>query len=482
MKDNGKIFIGIAFPLLVLFYAGVYVTKSAIVPLIVLLLLSFYFSFICKLQSVYYFALCTVFQGVVLIIFAPYISSGESNGLIITKELLVYICTVEYFVVCLKKRRLGAIDLCFFAFCILAVIGIIKSNSVGLAVAGLRQILIVFVCYFAGSAIKQDKKSREKLSGFFIQTAIIVAIIGFALYFMSDSDWLKIGYADYWENRTGGNVAYDFVNFYSWDLGVRIKRLVSSFANPIACAHYLCIGFTFLFVGEKKCYLGKIVVAIALVLCISKAAVVVVMSIILVKNYTRIRNKLIRTLFIALCIFIGLVGVLILSDYSSSLTMNTAIGNHFNAFIYGIKNGSLLGNGLGTIGYNASLAGLSNYDTGFNESFFALTIGQMGYLGMFLLYLFWILSALSCYKRYQSLKDPFCLTSLILLVAVIVESLFSASSVSMLGTGLYFILAGMCNPVREVKLNKYLVGRRKSRQFLSGTIHFKRTGGFNPVE
>lgn len=143
----------------------------------------------------------------------------------------------------------------------------------------------------------------------------------------------------------------------------------------------------------------------------------------------------------------GIILLSKLSDYSSGLTQATSAGNHFNAFIYGIENATLLGKGLGTIGYNASIMGLDRYDTGYNESFFALCIGQLGIVGTILIYFFMFSCIFSNYMLYKQTKSKYVFISVILLFAIFIESLFSASSISMLGTGLYFILSGLCNNI-----------------------------------
>jgi O-antigen ligase len=107
-----------------------------------------------------------------------------------------------------------------------------------------------------------------------------------------------------------------------------------------------------------------------------------------------------------------------------------------------MKNISLLGAGYGSTGYNAIMMG-AEADTGFAESFFATCIGQIGILGTLLLYVFIIIIGIDLFKRYRNQSRECDLISLILIVSVTLESLFSASAISMLGTGLYFILAGI---------------------------------------
>ena len=448
-KTNIKYFIATVISVFVS-YLFVVMTDTAVLPMGLLFAATAYYIYKRDKRSVFFFVACTVAQGITLILFAPYITSRESNGLIIIKELLVYGLAVIGFV---KKRRERE-DIYFMLFCAIVAIDIIKASSLDLgiagigisfrlAIAGLRQIMVIFACYYMGKAIKVNSNSLKAVTDFIVFMAVFVVVIGFFMYAMEDSDWLSIGYGEYWNNRTSGNVAANFINFYSWDLGFKLKRVVSTFVNPIACAHFIGMGFVIEFILNRRRFLIKSILAIGLLMCISKSSLVLIMSVIVVKYYSKIKNTYLRFIFVLICVVLGMFGLVFLSDYVGSLSQNTAIGNHFNAFLYGLRNGSLLGQGLGTVGYNAQLAGLTNYDEGFNESFLALCIAQIGIAGILFIYLFLASVAKRTFVRYSNLKSDYILISLILFISIIIESLFSASALSMLGTGIYFIYAGM---------------------------------------
>jgi len=340
-------------------------------------------------------------------------------------------------------------DYLFVAFCIVAVLNLISADSLGFAIVSLRQIMVIFMCYYFGKAIRiKNENSIKIVFDNILFYCFLVCILGILLYFFSDEIWVKMGFAEYWKNKTGGNTKYNFVNFYTYDLGVKLKRMVSIFADPLAYAHFIGIGFLTLFFAYKEKYLFfKIIIIISLIMVISKGSVVLLISAVFVLNYSKIKSKYGRNLFIVICILFGLILLSKLSDYSSGLTQATSAGNHFNAFMYGIENATLFGKGLGTTGYNASIMGLDEYDTGYNESFFALCIGQIGVVGTTLIYLFIFSCIFSNYISYKQTNNKYIFISVILLFAIFIESLFSASSISMLGTGLYFILAGLCNNI-----------------------------------
>lgn len=397
--------------------------------------------------SLEYFIICTVFQNITLIICAPFINYEETMLIIILKEMVIYGICVVYFIK-YKIKNLDLQDAMAIGFGIICLIQIAQASSKRLAIISLRQIVVAISCYYFGKGIKIRKEEEvKKVYDSICFWGVIVCLLGIALFFCSDQFWLKIGFEDYWYNKTNGKTSYNFINFYTYDLGIRMKRLVSIFAEPLSCAHFLGIGFITIFVSNVKtnAIMKKFIFSVALVLGLTKSSILVIVSVLLVTYYTKIKNKLFKSIFVFFCLLVSLGGLLILNDYASGLSQATSIGNHFNSFIYGLKNMSLLGNGLGTTGYNAKIMGLTDFDAGYGESFFSTCSAQVGLLGTIFLYGFIILGITKNFNIYCQTKNKYVLASIILLFEVLLESLFSASSVSMLGTGLYFTLAGLCS-------------------------------------
>lgn len=402
--------------------------------------------------SIEYFIICTVFQNIVLITFAPYVNSRETLTIIIMKEIVVYSICIIYF---LKYRliKFSLQDFTAIGFGIIAAINILRAPSLRLSIVALRQITVIVTCYYFGKGTTQkNSKAIKKMLESIVFWGSLVCILGFILYFCTDQFWLRIGFEEYWGNKTSGEKSYNFVNFYTYDLGFRMKRLVSIFAEPLSCAHFLGIGFVTLFVVHVKAsnyIILKIIYIIALIMGLTKASIFLIASVVLIVNYSKIKSRKVKRIFAFLCALVALLGMVVLNDYASGLSKATSIGNHFNAFLHGVTNISLLGSGLGTTGYNANIMGLTDYDRGFDESFFSLCSAQLGLLGTLFLYSFIVLGILQNLNIYQKTGNKYVLVSIILLFEVMSESLFSASSVSMLGTGLYFALAGMCSNLSD---------------------------------
>lgn len=138
-----------------------------------------------------------------------------------------------------------------------------------------------------------------------------------------------------------------------------------------------------------------------------------------------------------------------LTDYTASLSATTATGNHFSALQNSFKNMLLFGGGLGTSGFNALLYGDSvatvktSIDTSTTESFFATLLSQVGLLGSVIYYVGGICIVRKLKMMFSETSDFKYYSCFVMLFAVLVESLISASSISMLGSGISFIFAGV---------------------------------------
>ena len=106
---------------------------------------------------------------------------------------------------------------------------------------------------------------------------------------------------------------------------------------------------------------------------------------------------------------------------------------------------TLLGKGSDSAGYNAYIYGAEYFDSASTESFFSVCISQMGIVGVVTIYCFMILIVKKGYALYKTYKNNYALVTFILGISVIIESFFSSSSISMLGTGIYFALIGIVN-------------------------------------
>ncbi len=397
-----------------------------------------------------FFLICTIFQNIILVLVASGVSSKDTTLIILMKELTIYICMIFSFI----KRELINFDrktCCFIAFLLLSVVEILRGGNIKLAIISLRQIIIIFSCFYFGASLKIRNIGKIYMN--IVAGAVFVGVIGIVLYFFSDQNWINIGYDLFWANKTSGNSSFSFTNFYTYDFGFKLKRIVSTFVEPLSCSHFIGAGFVIAFFLIPKRYILKMFIALVLLMGFTKSSVVLFGCMIGVYIYTKIKKPSGKVVFWALFVLTIALGFSYLVIKLNNLSYASSTSNHFYAFMYGVENATLLGNGLGTAGYNAYMMGLKDYNSAYNESFFSLCIAQIGIIGVVLIYVFCGLCIVNAYKMYIKYKDKYILISLILCIDVVVESLFSASSVSMLGTGLYLVLNGITyNRVREGKV------------------------------
>ena len=406
------------------------------------IMLMFLFLSICKRDefSFNFFLVCTIFQNIILVLSASDITSKETTFIIVIKELNIYICMFFYFI----KKELIDLNLrsvCFILFLMLSIIQIFRGGNIKLAVIALRQIIIIFSCFYFGASLKIRNIRRIYIN--IVVCSVAVGIIGIILYMFSDQKWINVGYALFWSNKTGGNSSVSFTNFYTYDFGFKLKRIVSTFVEPLSCSHFVGAGFVIAFFLIPKRYFLKIFIALVIFMGFTKSSVALFACMIGVLIYTKIKTKNGKTTFWILFTLTVMCGFSYIMMHVNNLSQASSTSNHFSAFIYGVKNASLLGNGLGTAGYNAYMMGLKEYDSAYNESFFALCMAQVGTIGVALIYTFLGSCIINNYKIYMKDKNKYVLISLILSIDIVIESFFSASSISMLGTGLYLVLNGI---------------------------------------
>lgn len=398
-------------------------------------------------RALLYLCACTVFQNMVLILCAGHLRARETTLIIILKEMLIYLNAAGYWIR-ERSRKLNKADLCFWGFVCYALLHMAVNNAAWKSgAASLRQFLIPFLCFYYGKGLEKRKGVEWDIRNYIIPLSVIACILGLFIYlFEPEKLWGVLGYQDYLRNKTGSLSTFSMENFYTYDLGLRLRRFVSIFADPLAFAHFIAIGVSWAYLDRK--YIGRwirLLFSVVTVLCLSKYHVVLLCCAIVLSVYFKSNSW--RNKWIYQCMVVGM-GVMVyagLSVYTSGLAWNTSIGNHFNSLQSGLRDMTLFGNGVGSSGWNAAVLGSMEIAGGtYGESFFSTLSSQLGMVGVMLFYMFLIAIVIQNCRSYRMRKDKTVYLSILLVVSVTVETLVSASSISMLGSGLYFILAGMC--------------------------------------
>ena len=397
------------------------------------------------MDNLYAFTFYTFIQNIFLIIFSPILSSTDTKIFIVYKELLVYIPICLF---CFSHRYKS--ETTSQSFCLLFIITILIFNflrpgaSLYMKIVALRQLAIPFSCLFLGYTIIVDVNSIRKYLNFFVNSMIVIGVIGLIMYQFDPAIlWDNLNFPTYFQNKNDAVYQSRYVNFYSWDLGVELKRLVSFIADPIATAHLIGIAWIYSIVAKNRKFWKIVVLTICAICCVSKSLAFLCFTAVLVWSYSQIRKKTYRYIFILFSIISILVLFVLATVYVGGLEENSATGNHLTSLIYAVHNNSLFGNGLGSAGYLAGVMSGGDISDEANESFFAVMMVQLGLVGVFSFYLYFLLKITQMIRIYRFTKNRHVLFAVILLADVILESVVSGSSIAMLGTGLYFIISSL---------------------------------------
>lgn len=425
----------------------------------IMILASIYFSIRNNYKTLLYFVCVAFIQNITLAVAANSFSSISTMLYSISKEAMLYMCvTCALF----NRKKLCKHMFLFVMFLLLLILVFLYSYTTFYArIISLRQILLPFICFLFGAMLKLTDKEIKKISTFIIYASFIVGIIGILeLFFIGDAFWNRIPLLRYETNK--GTTFYFTrglpTNFYTYDLmfitGSISRRLVSIFVDPLLTGHYLFLGFILVdiyFKGRKK-RKYKLLLFLFSVFTLSKGVILgyvlfFIFKILRCLPYDKIKNCLL------VAVFLGVGAIFCLYKYIMAYLPTSSTATHFTGFIKGITNSSFCGSGLGTAGtITGILTDKSKMVTA--ESFIGTLTVQIGYLGLFIFSCFWIYVFLEILKTGNKLKNSLCYNSAILLLAVLIESLFSESSISIVGTGMYFVFAGISMKKFYIEKNK----------------------------
>lgn len=393
--------------------------------------------------AVSYIIVFSVFQNIMLILFSQTLTPIDTKLIIFYKEIIVYLIPAIVVLKCgfsrFHRDKLSIFVL--VGFILLILFNLAKPSApFSVRIMSLRQILVPFFCLYLGCAITYTKERVALVMKVYDKYLIFLCIMGLFIMLFPVHIWDQLNFPTYYYNKNGTEFEGLYGNFTSKDFGTDLKRFVSILADPVAMAHLLGLAFFYQLICAKKkstlCLYG-----LCCFLCYSKSIIFLIFSAILVFSYMKITKRWLRRLLIIAFVGIGVGSFIFAEVYLNGLEKNTATGNHLMSLFYALNNHTLFGQGLGTTGYMAEITG-GDTDIGYNESFFAVLIGQIGDIGTFLYYVFFIIQIRKLMYIYDHTKDPFILFVSIIFIDVVMESFVSGSAVAMLGTSLYFVFAG----------------------------------------
>lgn len=435
--------------------------------------ISLYFAFLNNEKTIIAFLVFSLFQNIILIVFSDFLSPVYNNIFSILKEFMLYLALIIGIINYLKKEHISGVlrkhkQLVLILSLLLTIViyNILFSDASFISIlVVLRQLEIPFTGFFVGYFLFIKKDDIRKIEKCVIYISLFLSIVGIIEMLLPDNFiWNVLDYGDYLRNKQNGTIVlYKGVtsNFYTWDLGFLMRRLVSITADPLATAHLIFIGLAIMIFSnnslkEKKNIKKIIEFSVLLLGCIlgfSKGTIVYLMISFAAFLYNayghKIPNKYLLSIVIAL--FTLCTGVI------TALYVNadkpTAITNHIDGLLTGLGSARIFGNGIGTSGaVNSAITGAAIINS---ESYFGVMLNQIGIIGIILLCFLWVKLIINFIKYYITHKSMKNMLPIVLVLGLSIDMLLSESSVSVTGTGIYFILLGIIYKFYTFKENIY---------------------------
>lgn len=404
--------------------------------------------------TLYMFVVMCIFQNIILLLCAYRFSGTWTTLFTLSKEIMIYGCVVLAFIRKIGSLKIKTKDYIFFGYLIVLLIAFLTSDAgVYSRVVSLRSVLLPFICFYFGLMLNIDEESFKKVTKFIIKIAIIIAIFGLIERFViGDSFWTSLPIERYQVNKGTTFKLYHGVplNYYTWDY-VSIthmveRRLVSLLVDPLMTGHFLFMAFVVaeyaLFKSKKRTVIRALLLICSL-LTLSKGVYVAVAIYIVISFLRKFTYKQMVTILaagiVAICSLIGT-----LYEIFHKFMPTSSIIIHMNAFLSSFTKISFGGYGLGTAGVITNKLSGGEAEFG-GESFIAVVMYQLGLPGLILFILFFLFVILFLLKKYKKTNNTLFFISAVMLISLLMESMFSESAVSIVGTGMYFVISGIAS-------------------------------------
>lgn len=379
-------------------------------------------------------------QNLYLGIVAPYAGSTQIQLMVVTNFLFSIILL---FFIFLKTpfrfnqafyQRMIIISIVLIGYSIATIV--MFNADITSAIASLRNIITPMLFLLIGllACINVNLKRFLKYISYI---TIFVVMFGILERFFLNGFWFSVNLPDLWEKKGLPLNAFTGlpVNFFSSEMvnGKQLRRMVSSFADPVNLGTFLFFGFMAAWYLKKRTLVLAVLACIAL--AVSKGALLGLLVFCVIWSY----HKLPKYAFVLVLMGTGLAGLAFIFYSMSNSTMSVFL--HFSGFFAAFPElvHHPLGRGLGNIGVLAGLYS-SGAKTEITESGLGMVIGQLGIVGLVLfIYFFWCLWKKS--RVVEDKKEKILVQSLIL--SILLNIMFNEVALSPNSSAVYFMTIGI---------------------------------------
>lgn len=379
----------------------------------------------------------SAFQNLYIGYFSPALSSTSVQIMTISNFLYSLVIFAVLFVPnhkMIQKDNLFTVFIVLILYCLFSVILLKQINIISI-ISSFRNIISVFVFFFIG-VMASKKLKIDRFQRLIIFITFVVLIIGFIDVLSKGTFWRSLNITDLWTKKGIRLQASGLpTNFYSSERinGERIRRMASSFADPVNLGAFLFAGACISWFRKDK--IITVLILIGIVFTVSKGAFLGILIFFCVYAYYYTS----KPMFFGISGGSLLAGVLFL--VFAMRTSANSVFLHISGLTAAFR--SLIRNPLGSgIGSNGVLAGLfSGYsaNASITETGLGMIIGQLGIVGLLIFMYFFY----SIYKSSARLQDKnekvLCLT---LVLSVIANIFFNEVALSPNSCAIYFMIVG----------------------------------------
>lgn len=308
--------------------------------------------------------------------------------------------------------------------------------SVASFIACFRNISSPIIFFIFGYSFK-DRINKDRFIKITMVVFLIVALFGFVELYIYKDFWINNNIKELWENKGFSVMDWGLpANFYSSEIigGSQLRRMVSSFADPVNLGTFLFCGLMIAWFAKRK--LMVLILGISCILTVSKGALLGI--IIFVVIYAWYMPKSRAPFFIALAFAgAGVIAFLVYSSLHSTGSVFAHIDGFVNSFSSVFTNP--FGYGVGNVGVLATYLGTSA-NTAVMETGIGAVIAQLGVLGL-IIYVCVFIKFLTISNRNRDKRESVLLVTLIF--SILANIMFNEVALSPNSSALYFIIIGL---------------------------------------
>ncbi len=386
-------------------------------------------------------AVLSAFQNLYLGLIANYLVELELQ-ILLSINFAVFICV--FFSILYVTNTLQNNKWCIFILVVISVQSLMLYffSAVGMVgfLSSFRNILSCIVIYWVACTLG-ERCDEDKFFRNINCLAVFVIAIGIVEESIGNKFWQDLNIGRLWnlkgiETRIDGTP----LNWYSSEkiAGNQMRRMVSSFADPVNLGTYLFAAFMGAWYKKKRIICFFLVVCS--ILTISKGALIGFLVFAVIYAWYKDKSK-ISIPFIIASVFAVCMYFLYFSKTSSTGSLFLHVSGFFNSLWLLFE--KPLGNGVGSVGVLARIFS-QNYveGTGVTESGMGMLIAQLGLPGL-LIYIYFYYKIFTVASKWDCTEKNDKILFYSLLFSFILNATFNEVALSPNSCVLYFLILGI---------------------------------------